>query len=398
LHNAIVWQCRRGGPVCNQLKTEGHSETVGRKTGLKLDTYFSGSKLKWLINQDPELRRQLKCADALVGTIDAYLIYRLTNSTVFATDPTNASRTLLYDIGRLRWDEELCTLFDVPMRALPEVRESFDNFGETDADGILPTKLPISGVIGDSQASLFAQCCYSIGMAKATFGSGTSLLLNIGERSEIPQPGAVTALAWVRQGCPTYALEGIINYSSATIAWLKDQLALIDDAEDTATLASSVEDNAGVYLVPAFSGLSAPYWSSDARAAILGMTAYTRKEHVVRAALEAISYQIRDVLDSMRLDSAVIPKLLYADGGPTRNEFLMQFTADITGVELRVASVAESSARGAAFVGMLGLGAVNSFSELVALPRDIRTYIPRMPANQVHQLYAGWKSAVSRVL
>jgi glycerol kinase len=235
-------------------------------------------------------------------------------------------------------------------------------------------------------------------MAKATFGSGTSVLLNAGEQGATDQSGTLTALAWVYRGRPMYALEGIINYSSATIAWLKDQLGLIGDVTETAALAQSVEDNAGVYLVPAFSGLGAPYWRSEARAAILGMTAHTRKEHVVRAGLEAIAYQIRDVLEMMGSTAGVAPRSLYADGGPTRNEFLMQFTADITGVDLHVAEVAESSARGAALAGMLGMKVIDSLAQLAELPRNIRTYTPRMPADKVQQLYSGWQSAVRRVL
>jgi glycerol kinase len=284
------------------------------------------------------------------------------------------------------------------MRALAEVRESFVNFGETDAAGTLPKRLPICGVMGDSQASLFAQRCYAPGMAKATFGSGTSVMLNVGETFKPSGKGAVAALAWVHQGRPTYALEGLINYSSATISWLKDQLGLIRDAADTDALARSVVDNGGVYLVPAFSGLSAPYWRPDARAALVGMTAHSRKEHVVRAALEAIAYQIRDVLDMMRADAGVAPQVLHADGGPTRNEFLMQFTADVTGTELVASEVPELSALGAAMAGLLGLGRVRSLNDLAALPRATRVYRPMMNRDKVEQLYTGWKAAVQRVL
>ena len=398
LRNAIVWQCGRGAPICQKLADEGYDETVRLKTGLKLDTYFSGSKLKWLAEAEPQIHQALEHGTAVVGTIDAYLVYRLTRHAVFATDPTNASRTLLFDIRKLRWDEELCMLFNVPMRALPEVRESFCRFGETDVEGILPAKLPICGVMGDSQASLFAQGCYESGSGKATFGSGTSVLINCGERFEPSENQSVVALAWVRAGRPTYAVEGIINYSSATVSWLKDQLRLIGDAAETETLAQAVEDNAGVYLVPAFAGLSAPYWRPDARAAIVGMTAATRREHIVRAALEAIAYQIRDVLEMMRAHASVIPQVLYADGGPTRNAFLMQFTADVTGAELRVAEVAESSARGAALAAMIGLGAIASLAELTAQPRDVRVYRRQMDTGKVDQLYSGWQQAVKRVL
>jgi glycerol kinase len=398
LYNAIVWQCRRGDPICRSLREAGHDELVRRKTGLKLDTYFSASKLKWLVGEQPEIRAKLRSGDALIGTIDTYLIYRLTSGKVFATDHTNASRTLLFDIGQLRWDDQLCELFDVPVRALAEVRESFDQFGKTDVAGNLPRPLPICGVMGDSQASLFAQRCYKPGMAKATFGTGTSVLLNVGDTFTPCDHGAVAALAWVWRGRPTYALEGIINYSSATIAWLKDQLGMFRDAADTEALARSVEDNGGVYLVPAFSGLSAPYWNPDARAAIVGMTAYTRKEHIVRAALEAISYQIRDVLDMMRNDAGVAPRVLHADGGPTRNRFLMQFTADLVGLGLVVSDVPESSALGAAIAGLLGQGVVDSLEKLSALPRQTQDYRPQGNAEHIERLYAGWQAAVRRVL
>jgi glycerol kinase len=397
LHHAIVWQCRRGEPICQELIGAGHDETVHVKTGLKLDTYFSGSKLKWLIDTRPDIRQKLTNGDALIGTIDTYLIYRLTKTEVFATDHTNASRTLLYDIGRLHWDEQLCCLFTIPMRALAEVRESFDQFGKTDADGALPTKLCICGVMGDSQASMLSQGCYERGNCKATFGSGTSILLNSGDRLESSERGAVSALAWVWRRRPTYALEGIINYSSATIAWLKDQLGLIDDPSQTAALAQGVTDNGGVYFVPAFAGLSAPYWRSNARAAIVGMSAHSRKEHIVRAALESIAYQIRDVLEMMRLNGGVVPQVLFADGGPTCNEFLMQFTADILGLELIVAEIPESSARGAAMAAMLGRGAMASFDELSSLSRTVRRFQPQMEAAAAKRLYSEWQIAVERV-
>jgi glycerol kinase len=315
LHNALVWQDRRGDPVCARLMKLGHGPVVLRKTGLKIDTYFSASKLKWLIANKPALAAKLRLGTAVIGTIDTYLVHRLTSGNVFATDVTNASRTLLYDITQLRWDPRLCKLFDVPIRALPEVRESAARFGETNAGGILPKQIPIIGVMGDSQASLFAQRCYRPGMAKATFGTGTSVLLNIGNRFRVSEKSGVTALAWVWRGRPTYAFEGLINFSAATIEWLRNQLRLIQSAAEVEALATSVKDNGGVYLVPAFAGLSAPYWSPEARAAVVGMTAFTKKEHIVRAALEAIAYQVRDVLDGMRADAKVRLQSLHADGG-----------------------------------------------------------------------------------
>jgi glycerol kinase len=398
LHNAIVWQCRRGDALCESLQERDCQDMVRRKTGLKIDTYFSASKITWLIAEKPDIAARLHDGTAVIGTMDTYLIHRLTGGAVFATDFTNASRTLLFDIGALRWDEELCALFNVPPAALPEVRESAAHFGETDADGILPRHVPVAGVMGDSQASLFAQRCYRPGTAKATFGTGTSVLLNIGGDFKPASTGAVTALAWVWRGKPVYAFEGIITFSASTIEWLKNQLQLIRDASEVEALALAVEDNGGVYFVPAFSGLSAPNWCPGARAAILGMTAFTRREHIVRAALESIAYQIRDVLDMMRADAGIGPQRLHADGGPTRNAFLMQFTADITDVKLDVADVAESSALGSAMNALLGLGIYQSLDELAALPRASTLFKPRMNPGTVRQLRDGWRAAVRKVL
>lgn len=398
LHNTLVWQDRRGDAICEKLRRQGHEKIVRQKTGLKIDTYFSASKLKWLIAEKPELAEKLKSGAAVIGTIDSYLIHRLTDGRVFATDFTNASRTLLLDISQLRWDKSLCKLFSVPPDALPEVRESSARFGETDVAGILPKAVPIIGVMGDSQASLFAQHCFAPGTAKATFGTGTSILLNIGGKFKLSEKGAVTALAWVLASQPVYALEGIISFSAATMAWLKDQLGLIQTAAEVEKLATSVADNGGVYLVPAFAGLSAPYWAPDARAAIIGMTAHTGKAQIVRAAEEAIAYQIRDALDMMRVAAKIKLKNLYADGGPTRDQFLMQFTADITRMNLQIAEVAESSAWGAAMNGLLGLGIYRSLDELARLPRAHKNFRPQMNPKQVQKNHDGWKRAVQRVL
>lgn len=398
LHHALVWQDRRGDAICAALTKQGHGPSVLKKTGLKIDTYFSASKVRWLVENKPAIATKLRSGEAVIGTIDAYLVHRLTGGKVFATDFTNASRTLLFDIGKLKWDAELCRLFKAPSSALPEVRESAARFGETNVKGLLPKTVPIIGVMGDSQASLFAQRCYQPGTAKATFGTGTSVLLNIGDRLRVSEKGAVTALAWVYQGQPTYAFEGLINFSAATIEWLKNQLGLIQSAAEVEKLALEVKDNGGVYLVPAFAGLSAPYWSPDARAAIVGMTAFTQRAHVVRAAQEAISYQIRDVLDMMRADAKVKLQSLHADGGPTRNKFLMQFTADLTRTEIKVAEVAESSAWGAAMNGLLGLGLCKSFRDLEKLPRPQITFRPKMSAIEANHLHTGWQNAVKRVL
>jgi glycerol kinase len=394
LHNAIVWQCRRGDPICAEFSA--HGETVTRKTGLKIDTYFSASKLTWLIRNRPDIVRKLADGDALIGTIDTYLIYRLTGGKTFATDHTNASRTLLFDISNLKWDEELCELFGVPMRALPQVRDSTARFGVAKIPG---REIPICGVMGDSQASLFAHRCFAPGSAKVTLGTGSSVLLNLGEKLRHGGDGAVSTIAWTHAGKPTYSFEGIINYSAATIAWLKDQLGLIKSADETEAAATSVADSGGVYLVPAFAGLSAPYWSPAARAAIVGMSAHTNRAHVIRAALESIAYQLRDVLEMMKSRAGVDLKTLHADGGATRNQFLMQFIADLTRLDLTAAPIPECSPLGAAMAGALGMGVYKSLDQLAAVPRgDSVTYRPVMPANQADRYHAGWQRAVKQVL
>ena len=398
LHHALVWQDRRGDAICQKLRAQGYEGVIRGKTGLKIDTYFSASKLKWLTAEKPFIASKLRNGEAVIGTIDTYLVHRLTEGAVFATDFTNASRTLLFDIGKLRWDEKLCRLFAVPQRALAEVRESSAQFGETNACGILRRPVPIIGVMGDSQASLFAQRCYQPGAAKATFGTGTSVLLNIGGTFRPARKGTVTALAWVFKGRPTYALEGIINFSAATISWLHKQLGLIQSSTEVEELAASIKDNGGVYLVPAFAGLSAPYWSSQARAAIVGMTGFTTKAHVARAAEESIAYQIRDVLEMMHAETRIKLQTLRADGGPARDRFLMQFTADMTGVNLSVSEVAESSAWGAVMIGLLGLAVYLSPKDFTKLSRKETVFRPKMKVAEAKRLHDGWVAAVKRVL
>ncbi|MFM7243131.1 MAG: glycerol kinase [Planctomycetaceae bacterium] len=397
LRRAVVWQDRRGDDLCRRLAEQGSADLVHRRTGLSLDGYFSGSKIRRLAEDEPAVRDALARGRAIVGTIDAYLVHRLTDGRVCAGDSTNASRTLLFDIDRLAWDTELCALFRVPVAALPEVRHSAAAFGETTVGGVLPRPIPIIGVIGDSQASLFAQRCIAPGTVKATFGTGTSILLNAGHRRPHGAGPAATALAWVIAERPTYALEGMINSSAATIAWLRDRLGLIADAAESEAVATSVPDNGGVYLVPAFAGLSPPYAAATARAAIVGLTSHSGRAQVVRAGLEAIGYQVRDVLAMLAGQAGVAPAAVFADGGPTRNAFLMQFVADVTGVELAVTDVPESSALGAAMMGMLGLGWQASPAGFSELPRSVTTYRPRMPGADVERLVRGWHEAVRRV-
>lgn len=398
LYRAIVWQCRRGETLCRILVDQGYDPLVRQTTGLKIDTYFPAAKLTWLLEAEPTLKARLADGSALVGTIDTYLIYRLTGGRVFATDHTNACRTLLYDINTRTWSPDLCRLFGVPLEALPEIRESAAQFGETDVPGLPDRTLPICGVMGDSQAALFAQRCFQPGGVKVTFGTGSSVLLNLGPEPVRSDNGIVTTLAWVFRGQPSYAFEGIINFTGATIAWLRDQLQLIGDAAETEALAQQVADNGGVYLVPAFVGLSAPYWQADVQAAVVGLTPASTRAHVVRAALESIAYQVRDVLDVMAADAAMPLKAIQADGGAIRNQFLMQFTADITGLPLRASGLPELSALGAVFSAWLGMGVYSTLDDLIALPARFDDYVPHLPADDVARYYGGWQAAVQRVL
>lgn len=398
LHNAIVWQCRRGEPICAELEAAGHGDLVQAKTGLKIDTYFPASKITWLLQNRPDIKQKLEAGDALMGTIDAYLIYRLTNGRSFATDQTNASRTLLFDINTLAWDAELCQLFGVPQSALPAVHDSDARFGETDLGGLLKRPLPIVGVMGDSQAALFAQRCFTPGSAKVTFGTGSSVMLNIGSEVAYSDKGIVTAVAWVINGQPVYAFEGITNFTGATITWLRDQLKLIESVEETEGLATAVSDNGGVYFIPAFVGLGAPYWQPDARAAVVGLTPSSNKNHVVRAALEGIAFRICDVLSLMAAEAGVDLQTVHADGGAVGNQFLMQFVADINQLNVHAAQTPELSALGAVFSGCLGLKIYTSLNDLKNLPSGFTGYTPSMNLTQASDLYAGWQTAVQKVL
>ena len=398
LYHAIVWQCRRGDPICAALIRQGYEDEVRQKTGLKIDTYFPASKLKWLFENEPSIKQRVENGSALIGTIDTYLIYRLTGGAVFATDHTNASRTLLYNIVDLQWDEALCALFDVPVAALPEVRESSARFGDSDLGGTLDHPIPICGVMGDSQAALFAERCFRPGMAKVTFGTGSSVLLNIGDQILNSESGIVTTIGWVYQGQPVYAFEGIINFTGATVAWLRDQLGLFPSSAESEHMAQAVPDNGGVYLVPAFVGLSAPYWRADAKGAIVGLTPAATRNHVARAALEAIAYRVRDVLGLMAQDAGIKLEHVHGDGGAVSNRFLMQFVADITRATVRAATLPELSALGAVLAGMLGMGAHASLTELDALPQSFEDYTPTMSVQQAEEYYAGWLAAVRQVL
>lgn len=398
LYPAIVWQCRRSAQICDNHEQAGNGSLIHERTGLRLDAYFSGSKLQWMIENHAGLAEKLESGEALVGTIDAYLVYRLTGGEVFATDSTNASRTLLFDIGRLRWDEDLCELFKVPVKALPEVRESSSRFGSSNLGGALAVPAPIVGVMGDSQAALFAQRCFEPGKAKATFGTGSSVLLNIGSKLQLSTRGVVTALAWVHNDKPVYAFEGIIINSAATLKWLQNQLNLFRDIAELDELSRDVNDSGGVYIVPAFSGLGLPHWSPNARAAIVGLSDHSDRRHIARAAIESIAFQLRDALDAMQDESGIALRSVKADGGPTANDLLMQFTADITGAEIEVPNVPDCSPLGAVFKGLLGLGVYSSLESISELGLESRVFRPAMSTADAQVCHEGWQSAVHQVL
>jgi glycerol kinase len=398
LHPAIVWQCRRSADICQRHQKAGPEKLVTDKTGLRVDPYFSASKLQWLIEANEDLAGRLAGGSALASTIDAYLVHRLTNGRVFATDVTNASRTLLFNLDSLEWDPELCALFGIPMACLPEIRDCDASFGETDIEGLLPRPLPVIGVMGDSQASLFAQRCFEKGTAKVTLGTGSSILLNVGPTRQAGNQGVVEALAWVACGKPAFAHEGIIISAASTLEWLKNQLAVIDDVHQSEALARELDDNGNVYLVPAFTGLGLPHWQPDARAAIVGLSPHSDRRHLVRAALEAIAYQLRDALEAMRSGAEVEIRRLHVDGGPSANRFLTQFIADINTVELRINTAADCSPTGACMAGMLGSGSRSSLQDLSKLPRDDITCSPKIATEAAGVLYSGWQRAVRQVL
>lgn len=395
---AIVWQCRRGDEYCHRQLATGHGDRIRQRTGLRVDGYFSASKLQWLVNERPDIAELVARGDALFATIDAYLVYRLTDRSVFATDPTNASRTLLFDIHRLTWDDELCHYWEVPGRALPEVRSSDATFGETTLGGIVSRALPIRGVMGDSQAALFGHGCLERGSGKVTLGTGASVMVNLGGTAPVGEGGMVTALAWVRSGKPTYATEGIINSCASTLSWLRDQLGVISSAADSEQLSIQVRDDQSVYLVPAFSGLGAPYWRDTARAAIVGLSSHSDRRHIVKAALESIAFQLRDVFDAMSQETGVGIRRIRVDGGAASNGFLMQFVSDVTGIEFEVATDVDSAAFGAALMAAEAIGLEGFTASASTEFRGHVRYRPTMPACEVEKRYGGWQRAVGQVM
>jgi glycerol kinase len=395
LHRALVWQDRRTAGICDALRAARREALVRRKTGLLLDPYFSGTKLTWLFRNVRGLAARARRGDVCFGTIDSWLLWKLTGGAVHATDPTNASRTLLYDIRRHRWDAELCRMLDVPMAVLPEVRPSAGVFGETVRE-LLGAPVPIAGIAGDQQAALFGQGCVHPGLGKNTYGTGCFLLVNTGDELVRSKHGLLTTVACDGRGAPAYALEGSIFVAGAAVQWLRDGLGLLRRASESEALATSVDSSLGVHVVPAFVGLGAPYWDPEARGAILGLTRGVTAAHVVRATLEALAFQTRDVAEAMAADGAPVERLR-VDGGASQNDFLMQLQADVLGVRVERPALVETTAMGAAFLAGLATGVWSSPAALDRARRIAKVFRPRLGRRDREAAYRGWLDAVARV-
>jgi glycerol kinase len=396
IHRAIVWQCRRTAPLCDQLRADGVESLVRAKTGLILDAYFSGTKIRWLLDEVAGARARAEHGDLAFGTVDAWLIWKLTGGGVHATDATNASRTLCLDLRTGDWDDEMLQILKVPRRVLPVVSPSAGVLGETIDLGWLPRGVPIAGVAGDQQAALFGQACLTPGAAKNTYGTGCFMLLNTGATPVASSHGLVTTIAWRIGGRTTYALEGSVFIAGAAIQWLRDGLGILKDAAESQALAESVPDTGGVYFVPAFVGLGAPHWDMYARGTVVGLTRGTTRAHLARAALESIAFQSRDVLEAMAADARISIEELRVDGGATANDFLCQFQADLLNVAVLRPRVIETTALGAAYLAGLGAGVWRSADEVGRRWALERRFEPRLDQSARATRYDGWRRAVEK--
>ncbi|MBR4429579.1 MAG: glycerol kinase GlpK [Clostridia bacterium] len=393
-HNAIVWQCRRTSPIIEQLKQDGYEQEIRRVTGLVPDAYFSGSKLKWLLDNIEGLRDKADKGEVCFGTVDSYLVWRLTGGRAHVTDATNASRTMLFNLKDQVWDKGMLRMLDVPESVLPRVVDSSQTVGVTEKS-ILGREIPICAMAGDQHAALFGQACFEKGMAKNTYGTGCFLLMNTGSEIVPSRFGLVSTMAWRLDGKPTYALEGSVFVAGAAIQWLRDELKIVTTAAETEGLARSIPDNGGVYLVPAFAGLGAPYWDMYARGTLVGLTRGTGRAHIARAALESIAYQSMDVLEAMTEDSGHPLSVLRADGGATANNFLMQFQADMLGIDVVRPRITETTALGAAMLAGRAAGLWND-AQLGGIWRSESVFTPSLPEETRAKLKAKWKKAVSK--
>lgn len=397
IYNAIVWQCLRGTSFCKELREKGFSELVQEKSGLLIDPYFSASGVKWILDHVKGAREMQKKGDLLMGTVESWLIWKLTGGT-HVTDYTNASRTLLFNIHTLDWDDQLLDMFTVSRNMLPKPLACDSTFGETTVEGLFQQPIKIAGVLGDSHGALVGQMCFEAGMGKATYGTGSSVMVNIGEEPVTAPQGLVTTVAFSALGKVFYAFEGNIHCTGATIKWLVEQLKILDTPQEIEGYATSVDDNGGVYFVPAFVGLGAPWWESDVKAAIWGMTLGTTKSHILRAALESIAYQVKDLIDSMTCEAGVTLKELRVDGGPTKNHFLMQFQADMLQTMMNRSEVEEASALGAVIMNGFALKRWSSYEEVAQMRQSENSIFPRMDQLAVDKYYDGWKQAVQRLI
>jgi glycerol kinase len=396
VHNAIVWQCRRSAAICDELKNKGYEPLFHDKTGLVLDAYFSGTKVKWLLDEHPGLRERAKAGEIAFGTIDTWLIAKLTQGKVHVTDYTNASRTLMFNIHEKRWDEELLKMLDIPSQILPAAVASAGVVGETDAD-IVGAKIPIAGIAGDQQAALFGQGCFSEGQAKNTYGTGCFMLLNIGGKKLDPKNGLILTLACDEDGRPCYSIEGSIFIGGAVVQWLRDGLGLISSAAETQAIAEHVDDTHGVYMVPAFAGLGAPYWDMYARGGIFGITRSTTRPHIIRAALEGIAFQVKDLIGAFESATSMQFTELRVDGGACRNDFIMQFQADILGCTIDRSHYIESTGMGAAFLAGIATGFWSPGNDIRNLRKSEKIFYPKINAETRKKIYDGWLDAVNRV-
>ena len=393
ISRAVVWQDTRGAELCRQLRAEGKTEMVMEKSGLLIDPNFSATGIKWLLDHIEGAREQAENGELLMGTIDTWLIWKLTGGKVHATDTTNASRTMLFNIHTLQWDEDLLSLFDIPRSMMPEVKPCDAVYGETTCEGLFPTPIPIAGILGDSHGALVGQMCFNEGMGKVTYGTGSSVMVNIGEQPLAAPEGLVTSVGFSALGRTWYGYEGNIYSTGATLKWICDQLQLVGHPSEMEALATSVPDNGGVYIVPAFSGLGAPWWQSGVKGAFLGLTFASTKAHVLRAALESIAYQIKDLVDVMAQATGGSLSEICADGGPTKNRFLMQFQADILSTPVICTEVDDASALGAVIMNGLARGLWKSFDEVTAFRKVTQVYQPQqLPTKEA--LYEGWRNAV----
>lgn len=396
IYHAIVWQDRRTAELCKQLEKTSIHSTLQEKTGLLLDPYFSATKIMWILNHIPHARERAERGELIFGTVDSFLLWRLTKGKVHATDATNASRTLLFNIRTQQWDQDILRAFEIPAAILPSVLDSSDDFGAVDAE-FFGSSIPITSLIGDQQAATVGQACFEPGMVKSTYGTGCFMLLNTGRDMIQSHNRLLSTIAYRLNGEVTYGLEGSIFSAGATIKWLRDKLKLIKTAAETEVLAGSVNDSGGVYLIPAFTGLGAPYWDPDARGALLGLTRNSGVEHIVRAALEAVAYQTKDLLKAMKEDSQKQLKILRVDGGMAGNNWLLQFLADLLNLDIQSPSFIETTALGAAYLAGLHVGVYQSLNEISVLWKANRIFVAAMSQAKREELYSGWRQAIAKV-